>query len=67
MALFIIIIIVSIITVFAIIIIIIIALGKVAFFNTNRYNFTDFLKPLNLSRTCQHFRSGVLANLLVLC
>ena len=65
MALFIIIIIVSIITVFAIIIII--ALGKVAFFNTNRYNFTDFLKPLNLSRTCQHFRSGVLANLLVLC
>ena len=29
-----------------IIIIIIIALGKVAFLNTNRYNFTDFLEPL---------------------
>ena len=29
-----------------IIIIIIIAMGKVVFFNTNRYNFTDFLTPI---------------------
>ena len=29
-----------------IIIVIIIAMGKVAFFNANRYNFADFLTPI---------------------